>query len=208
MIQPYVLPSNASPLVGGSEAAPRVLQEHSGNRQHDFKFSQDYELKSSGSLLSENIHPRLPVRPQPVYRQHALSHTPYRSGFARPNYGRMHHPTQAEKDERARILLRRFHSSEQYAKYRSRQTKTDGKDGDQKWPDHLEQAFFRGMYFSAFESVPLTLSQLLSNTRQWDVRSTCSRRNREAATNSLLTGSRWRPVRVATANRFQAIYRC
>jgi transcriptional enhancer factor len=161
MIQPCVLPSNASPLVSGSEAAPRVLQEHSGNRQHDFKFSQDYELKGSGSLLSENIHPRIPVRPQPLYRhQHAVSHAPFRSGFARPNYGRLHHPTQAEKDERARILLRRFHNSEQYAKYRSRQGKTEGKDGDQKWPDHLEQAFFRGTYFSVLESMTLTGSQL------------------------------------------------
>jgi hypothetical protein len=161
MIQPCVLPSNASPLVGGSEAAPRVLQEHSGNRQHDFKFSQDYELKGSASLLSENTYPRLPVRPQQVYRhQHAVSHTPFRSGLARPNYGRLHHPTQAEKDERARILLRCFHNSEQYAKYRSRQGKSDGKDGDQKWPDHLENAFFRGMYSTMLKRMPLTRSQL------------------------------------------------
>lgn len=192
MIQPCVLPSNASPLVGGSEAAPRVLQEHSGNRQHDFKFSQDYELKSLGSLLSENIHPRLPVRPQPVYRhQHVVSHAPFRSGFARHNSGRLYHPSPAEKDERARILLRRFHNSEQYAKYRSRQGKTEGKDGDQKWPDHLEQAFFRGMCFIVFESMPLTGSQLLSSTRPWDARRFSSKRSRGVATSSLLTGSRW-----------------
>ena len=184
MIQPCVLPSNASPLVGGSEATPRVLQEHSGNRQHDFKFSQDYELKGSSSLLSENAHPRLPVRPQHVYRpQYTISHTPFRSGFARPNYGRLHHPTQAEKDERARILLRRFHNSEQYAKYRSRQGKPDTKDGDQKWPDHLENAFFRGMYFSVLESMPLTRCQLWSSIHPWDARSISSRRNRGAAMN-------------------------
>jgi hypothetical protein len=112
-------------------------------------------------LLSENTYPRLPVRPQQVYRhQHAVSHTPFRSGLARPNYGRLHHPTQAEKDERARILLRRFHNSEQYAKYRSRQGKSDGKDGDQKWPDHLENAFFRGMYSTMLKRMPLTRSQL------------------------------------------------
>jgi hypothetical protein len=146
MIQPCVLPSNASPLVGGGEPVPRVLQEHSGNRQHDFKFSQDYDLKGSVALLSENTHPRLPVRTQHVYRhEQAVSHAPFRSGLARTNYGRLHHPTQAEKDERARILLRRFHNSEQYAKYRARQQNNDAKDGDQKWPDHLEEAFFRGM---------------------------------------------------------------
>jgi hypothetical protein len=147
MIRPCVLPSNASPLVGESEPIPRVLQELSGNRQHDFKFPQDYELKSSVPLLSENAHPRLPRRPQHVYRhQHAVSHAPFRGGFARASYGRTHHPTQAEKDDTARMLLRRFQCSEEYAKYRARQAKNGKKDDDQKWPDHLEEAFFRGTF--------------------------------------------------------------
>lgn len=142
MIQPCVLPSNASPLVGGSEPAQRILQEHPGNRQsHDFKFSQDYEPKCSTLLLTENTHPRLPVKP------HLLFHTngglPFRSGFARPNYGRSHYETPKEKDERAERLVKRFYDSESYAKYRARQLNND-KNSDQKWPDHLERAFFRG----------------------------------------------------------------
>lgn len=154
MLQPCVLPSNASPLVGGNEHIPRVLQEHSGNRQDsDFKFTQDYEQKYSTSLLSENTHPRLPLKTQPSFRPHRpISHTPFRSGFARHGYGR-HFPTQAEKDAKARSLLRRFHSSESYAKYRSRQSKSDGKDGEQKWPDHLEEAFFRGNIYNSLSQV-------------------------------------------------------
>ena len=186
--QPCVLPSNASPLVGGSESAPRVLQEHSGNRQHDFRFSQDYEVKSSTTLLSENTHPRLPFKTQHVYRhQHAIPHTPFRSGFARSTYGRSHHPTQAENDERARILLRRFHNSEGYSKYRARQTKPDAKDGEQKWPDNLERAFFRGTVLAPplpDDSRANLTCQPLWNIHPWDGRNTCSRRSREAATSS------------------------
>lgn len=142
MIQPCVLPSNASPLVGGSGPAPRILQEHSGNRQHhEFKFSQDYETKCPRLLLSENTQPPLPVKSQPLY--HTSHQRPFRNGFARPGYGRSHYPTPAEKDDKARRLLQRFHASEHYAKYRARQVNQD-KGGEQKWPDHLESAFFRG----------------------------------------------------------------
>jgi hypothetical protein len=141
MLQPYVLPSNASPMVAVTESTTRVLQEHSGNRQHsDLKSTQNYK-----ELLSENTHPRQLIRPtHQLYRPQPTSHAPFRSGFARPSYARSHHPTQAEKDDRARRLLRRFHASEQYAKYRAKGSKEDDKNGEKKWPDHLEQAFFRG----------------------------------------------------------------
>ena len=144
MIQPAVLPSNASPLVNGSEPPPRVLQEHSGNRQHhDYKFSQDYEQKCSATLSSENNQSCLSMKFYGT-QQHTNSHQPWRSAYARPSYGRSHYPTPAEKDAQARRLLRRFHAAEGYSKYRDRQLKPDAKKEDQKWPDHLEQAFFRG----------------------------------------------------------------
>lgn len=44
----------------------------------------------------------------------------------------------------AEQLYRRFEKSDQYVKYRARQAKDDKGNGDQKWPDHLEKAFFRG----------------------------------------------------------------
>jgi hypothetical protein len=36
-----------------------------------------------------------------------------------------------------------LNASEQYAKYRAKGSKDD-KNEEKKWPDHLEQAFFRG----------------------------------------------------------------
>jgi transcriptional enhancer factor len=42
-------------------------------------------------------------------------------------------------------LYRRFRQSDQYVKYRARQSKDDKGNGDQKWPDELEKAFFRGL---------------------------------------------------------------
>jgi hypothetical protein len=154
MLHPCVLPSNASPLVAATESTTRVLQEHSGNRQHsDLKYTQNYKELSS----SENTHPRQLIRAtHQLYRPQPASHAPFRTGFARPSYARSHHPTQAEKDDRARRLLRRFHSSEQYAKYRAKGSKDD-KSEEKKWPDHLEQAFFRGKSLnSLFQTKCLT----------------------------------------------------
>lgn len=46
----------------------------------------------------------------------------------------------------AAILYHRFRNSEQYMKYRGRQHKDDkGNQGEQKWPDRLELAFFEAL---------------------------------------------------------------
>ena len=155
MLQPCVLPSNASPLVAVTESTTRVLQEHPGNRQHsDLKFTQNYK-----ELLTENTHPRQIERNHQTYRPQLTYHAPFRSGFARPSYARSHQPTLAERDERARRLLRRFHLSEQYAKYRAKGSKDDDKGKDKVWPDQLEQAFFRGRFL-----IPLIKTTRLTNT--------------------------------------------
>ena len=160
MLQPpRVLPSIAPPLHDGDNVhhASRVLQEHSGNRQQtDFGFSNDYEQKYPVSLLTENIFTQhnqpqqLPVplpqqqqqvpqlfHPQPQHR-HA-----WRFGYAR---SALRYPG-PEDEARIRIeadrLFHRVRKSDAYAKYRHRQSKSD-KNDDQKWPDHLEKAFFRG----------------------------------------------------------------
>nr|POE66101.1 hypothetical protein CFP56_54362 [Quercus suber] len=44
----------------------------------------------------------------------------------------------------AKNLLGRFKASVQYMKYRTRQQKDSKQAHEQKWPDHLEEAFFRG----------------------------------------------------------------
>ncbi|TKA66387.1 hypothetical protein B0A49_05814 [Cryomyces minteri] len=48
-------------------------------------------------------------------------------------------------DREARLLYREFYESESYRKYRLRQPKPSDRNKDQKWPDHLEQAFFRAI---------------------------------------------------------------
>ncbi|EME45955.1 hypothetical protein DOTSEDRAFT_127012, partial [Dothistroma septosporum NZE10] len=52
----------------------------------------------------------------------------------------------ARVEKAARILYHRFRNSESYMKYRTRQQKDDkGNQGEQKWPDRLEQAFFEAL---------------------------------------------------------------
>ncbi|KAF2858108.1 TEA-domain-containing protein [Piedraia hortae CBS 480.64] len=46
-------------------------------------------------------------------------------------------------EQKSRSLWKRFESSESYKKYRNRQHKGDQSGQEQKWPDQLEQAFFR-----------------------------------------------------------------
>lgn len=158
MIQPArVLPSNAPPLRDGDDVhqASRVLQEHSGNRQQtDFGFAPESEQKYPSSVLTENSYPvqhqhqhqqQIPqlYHPQPQHRQ------VWRYGYGRGGY-RYHAPeNEASIRFEADRLYHRFRRSEQYVKYRDRQSKDDKGNGDQKWPDHLEKAFFRGMFDGA-----------------------------------------------------------
>ena len=162
MIQPpRVLPSNAPPLsTDGSDQLSRVLQEHPGNRQQSvYSYSQDYEeQKFAVTRLTENAYPTsqiqngLPVYPQP--HSSTWSSDIGRSGYARGAYGRRP-PGQSgpEKDIEAKKLYRRFLSSDGYAKYRQRQHKDDKGNQEQKWPDSLEEAFFRGNFVDALDIV-------------------------------------------------------
>ena len=150
MIQPTrILPSNAPPFREGDSVhqASRVLQEHSGNRQHDCsQVVNDYERKYPSSALTENNYtfqtqqphqvPQL-YHPQPQHR-HA-----WRYGHAR-GYRYPGPEDEVKIRYEADRLFHRFRRSDQYIKYRNRQTKDDKGNGDQKWPDHLEKAFFRG----------------------------------------------------------------
>ncbi|KAK3710686.1 hypothetical protein LTR37_010105 [Vermiconidia calcicola] len=155
MIQPTrVLPSNAPPLRDGDglHHTSKVLQEHSGNRQNDLDFSNDYEQQNyPASLLNENAFPRhhqpqqqqaAPqhlYHPQPQHRHH-WKYSYVRGGYRYPS---------AEDEARIHFdserLYRRFRQSDQYIKYRNRQSKDDKGNGDQKWPDTLEKAFFTAL---------------------------------------------------------------
>lgn len=161
MLQPTrVLPSNAPPLQDGSDGlhqASRVLQEHSGNRQqhHDFgstgdwdqtKYLYDQQKYPANVLSGENAYPRphgshqLYHQSQHLYHPQPQHRQAWRYGGYRP-YGQIN---EAQVQYDAERLYQRFRKSDQYVKYRTRQSKDDKGNGDQKWPDHLEKAFFRG----------------------------------------------------------------
>jgi transcriptional enhancer factor len=155
MLPTRVLPSNAPPLHDGDglQHASRILQEHSGNRQHnDFGFATEYEQKFDPSVFGENSyacqqqiqqqHPHHVTQqlyhPRPQHRQ-AWRYGSYNRGYGYPN------PEEDAKNQvEADYLYRRFRQSESYVKYRARQSKEDKGNDEQKWPDHLEKAFFRG----------------------------------------------------------------
>lgn len=155
MLQPAVLPSNAPPLGGedGIYQASRVLQEHSGNRQQlEYTASGVYDQKYTA--LNENTcaphQPRQHVtqtstqlyHPQPQYCQ------PLTYSQVAPRHRSCYYGNEEERITRqAKSLWQRFQASAPYKKYRDRQHKEDKGDNDTKWPDHLEQAFFRGKLF-------------------------------------------------------------
>ena len=151
MIQPTrVLPSNAPPLQDCNTVhqASRVLQEHSGNRQqNEFGFTNDYEQKYPSSALTENSYSRQQQPQQQslhLYHPQPQNRQPWRYTHARAGH-RYPGPAEAARIQiDADHLYRRFRDSNQYMKYRHRQSKDDKGNGDQKWPDHLEKAFFRG----------------------------------------------------------------
>lgn len=162
MLQPTrVLPSNAPPLQEGCDGlhqASRVLQEHPGNRQqhYDFgntsewtqaKYPYDQQKYPANVLTGENAYPRHHVQQQQgqhhqpqLYHPQPQHRAAWRYGFA----GR--YQDEAALQYNAERLYRRFRQSDQYVKYRTRQSKDDKGNGDQKWPDHLEKAFFRGSW--------------------------------------------------------------
>jgi hypothetical protein len=177
MLQPArVLLSNAPPLRGGSSdnsvvQASRVLQEQSGNRQlndHNaaaagaghgsgYDLQQKYLAQQQTSPTenawpnSSSAHSQLPQGHQQYYNVPTHLHHPQPQYRQQWTYAQHRRPSGAYYDEqvishRARQLWLRFQRSESYKKYRDRQHKDD-KAAEQKWPDHLEEAFFRGMHY-------------------------------------------------------------
>ncbi|EGP87880.1 Tec1-like protein [Zymoseptoria tritici IPO323] len=150
MIQPTrVLPSNASPLRDADSLhGPRVLQEHSGNRQyHNYSYTEHSQPKYPPSLSTENSY----IGHQPLhheahyYQQHPAQRYHGGSRRSRP-------PTREEQDawmrkclKEADVLYARFRASDGYAKYRQRQQREEKPGTEQKWPEHLEVAFFQAL---------------------------------------------------------------
>lgn len=141
MLQPTpVVPSNAPPQQDIAHSS-RVLQEHSGNRQHIEYAYQSTESKYTAAYLSENVYGGYPAsQPAYSYQQTALQRHNLRHAQARHQPG--HRPVDQVRKE-ARYLFHRFRSSDGYMKYRNRQH-SEKAGTEQKWPDRLEYAFFEG----------------------------------------------------------------
>jgi len=143
-----VLPSNAPPLRDeGVYQVSRVLQEHSGNRQQ-YEYTTGYEQKYSTPVSTEDAWPQQQAsvghtpqlyQPQQQYRQPSI--------YASRQACHYNYPDDEQRITRqANMLFARFEASKAYQKYRERQQKEDKGGQEQKWPDHLERAFFRGAF--------------------------------------------------------------
>ena len=131
-----VLPSNAPELsdstTQGLNRPPRVLQERSSNSQHDFLDTD---------LFSRRKH--VPSSPTENFYSNSL-------GAYLNSHGNLDSPfkqekSEAEVDRETAILWRSLQQSETYRKYRAKQPK-DSRKQEQIWPEHMEYAFFRGLF--------------------------------------------------------------
>ncbi|KAJ4292444.1 hypothetical protein N0V90_009106 [Kalmusia sp. IMI 367209] len=124
--RPCVLPSNAPDLPEPDSSIPsRVLQERSANRRHDYSEGTSSWKRSPSPI--ENVYSgRL-------------------GGYFTGNHSSQFHGDKSETqiEIETKKLLKLLRNCEKYTKYRDRQPST-AKDKEQRWPDHLEEAFFRG----------------------------------------------------------------
>lgn len=135
-----ILPSNAPPWSGAvdDQVSARVLHEQSGNRQSDFAAAGLPESKYRYPSLNENGYP--------IHHRHGRVH----QSQGRPIYHGGYQQLEADRNARtaieARSLYTHILNSDGYKTYRSRQSTddpTDVKGANQKWPEHLERAFFQ-----------------------------------------------------------------
>lgn len=125
-----VLPSNAPALSEPDSSIPsRVLQERSANKRHGYpEGSTSWKPPSSPT---ENI-----------YSRQLGSY--FAGNIATQLSGEK---SEAQIEHETRRLMALLRRCEKYQKYRDRQPQT-AKEKEHRWPDYLEEAFFRGMAVS------------------------------------------------------------
>lgn len=126
-----VLPSNAPALPAPDSTIPsRVLQERSGNRENRY-------------IDDSNTWKREPTSPSENASSVAAS---YGGSYYPSNLGSQLVCEKSEEqiDRETEKLWTLLQNCEKYRKYRERQP-TTAKAREQKWPEPLEYAFFRGI---------------------------------------------------------------
>lgn len=156
-----ILPSRAPRWADVEEVSARVLREQSGNRQiaysHSQPFSHEYTVNDEGNdgfqfgLQGHSKSYRSIPSNGGIYSGQIVKPREHRNNRHSSYRTRRKGESDAGKDERdirrleqtARHLAILFARCDGYIKYRNRQPKQGTKD-DQKWPDHMEDAFLRG----------------------------------------------------------------
>ena len=125
-----VLLSNAPAFFEHDSVIPnKILQEQSGNRRHAYGAEASQSWRCSPSMPTENLCSH-------------LNGQLFTGGLQLYS-----EKTEEWITKESKRLIKILHSCEKYQKYRERQD-TNSKDKEpkeQKWPDNLELAFFRGM---------------------------------------------------------------
>jgi len=128
-----IVPSNApalpEELIEDVKATSRILQERCGNRQHDILDPEQFGFrKRDASSPVEIFYPEsLPCYDTPE-----------------PNLAQQLDRRPDEVIEKnSAVLWQNVHKCDAYRKYRSRQPKNSA-EREQKWPEHMEAAFFTG----------------------------------------------------------------
>lgn len=153
----------------------QVFQEQCGNRQLGFLPSQrcasaynaddgsDTDGFSPTAALNSQLGHRAVSYPQPHTSEYRYPNSEYENNYSSMKHdysgsnrlqGHRHRvlgETNEAKEERkreaaARKLASRFAQCEGYIKYRNRQPKEGKGKDDQKWPEHMEDAFLRGSF--------------------------------------------------------------
>jgi hypothetical protein len=136
----YILPSNVYPPLNSSDTPkPRLpLTDCTGNAQ--------YHTVATANISSDQKG--LQPRPPPNFLLPTLQSQPARPSHRTSLEARRSHIRSQRTHRGSRINL--IIESEHYRAYRSRQVKGD--DGDQKWPDDLEDLFLEGWLSATLSS--------------------------------------------------------
>lgn len=145
-----VLPSNAPPL-RDSQPSRSALQEHSANRQqiyhhhHHYPGSVQYDQHKvlAGSTSQQPGENAYAVRP-PISNVYYSNHPVYYRQSYHQRHADTDHEGRMRVEKQWRALYDRFILCPKYKDYRCRQHKDDKSVSERKWPESLEQAFFKG----------------------------------------------------------------
>lgn len=236
-----VVPSNA-PLWSDVDQDSRILREQCANRQLGYiqtHHNPDWSTGINDDTACGSAVARMPSYLPQFHRTNSsdlnwlgLSNNKYDRNAYRlfNNLNRQRHPgtektelgNQAkdrEAEYNARVLAARFARCDGYIKYRNRQPKEKkGNKEDQKWPDHIEDAFIVGEFevekkdhrtsnvlcqqlFADIHLVVVSNQKLL-------VRRTTKMLSRWDETSLLQTTFSEIQAKSGLENRSQAIFRC